>query len=133
MVEDTRTPQTMASARWGNHLPIKLARQLAPRIGELPEAERALLVAALVDTMPPKRLDSRAAAYDLIAATSHDDINLARDVVSETSALDVAVAAAVVLKGHPAIDDLRDHLRRLALAAAVDAIHTEHAPEEIHA
>lgn len=47
---DTQTSSAareLAMVRWGAQRPVKLARELAERVGELPEIERVQLRAAL--------------------------------------------------------------------------------------
>jgi hypothetical protein len=39
----------MVARRWGSQRPVKLARELVPRVDELPEIERRQLIAALTE------------------------------------------------------------------------------------
>jgi hypothetical protein len=47
--------RALSAARWGNQKPVRLARELAGRAGQLPEAEREALRAALDE--PGKQLE----------------------------------------------------------------------------
>jgi hypothetical protein len=39
----------LAARRWGSQVPTRLARELVPRLDELPEIERRALAAALAE------------------------------------------------------------------------------------
>ena len=52
-MDDTQTASAAArelvARRWGSQRPVKLARELAERAGELPEVELRALLAALTE------------------------------------------------------------------------------------
>ena len=49
MMTTSEAGRQLVAKRWGPQRPIRLARELSARAHELPEAERARLVAALQD------------------------------------------------------------------------------------
>lgn len=119
------TPQqghTMARKRWAGVRAVRLAHELTARAGELPAADRVALMRALVGTDPRPRVDGMPAAYDLLASVTSRDYALAVGAIRSCSPLEVAAAAAVVLAGYAEATQLRDHLRELALAAAINAV-----------
>jgi hypothetical protein len=42
--------RSLAARRWRGQVPIRLARELVPRVDELPEVERRALIAALTQS-----------------------------------------------------------------------------------